>query len=336
MSNPFMPGPEHEPDYYGNGHCLKVGVVTNPRSGGNKNGGRGVHTLLNHWPDVMHREAFDPEGISAALSDFSRNGVELLVINGGDGTVQAALTILGNKKIFDQPPLLSLLCAGTTSMLPRDVGVAGHPATALRRILQWSKSTNQDLVIQTRSILRVQTGTEALFGMFFGAGAICQGIRLFHSKDNPMGRRGQLMPMLTMARLFLAILFNNQEQVTPFINSAGINGGEAEKRADLLVLVSTLDRLFLGMRPYWGTEEGPLRYTAVSTNPKKLLSTLFSLFGSGRNRHAIPENGYLSHNVTAVRLDMEGDFTLDGELYTAGAGPVTVSSAGPALFLCSC
>jgi len=328
-----MPGPEHEPDYYGNGHCLKVGVVTNPRSGGNKNGGRGVHTLLNHWPDVMHREAFDPEGISAALSDFARNGVELLVINGGDGTVQAVLTILGNQKIFDQPPLLSLLCAGTTSMLPRDVGVAGNPAVALRRILEWSKSTNQDLVIQTRSILRVQRDSDVLYGMFFGAGAICEGIRIFHSKDNPMGWRGQMMPMLTMARLLLAIFFN---KIPPFINNTGINGRRAEKRADLLVLVSTLDRLFLGMRPYWGTEEGPLRYTAVSTKPKRLLRVLFSLFGSNRSRHATPANGYSSHNVEEVQLGMEGDFTLDGELYTAGAGPVTVSSAGPALFLCSC
>jgi len=336
MSGPFMQSPELKHDYSSNGQCLKVGVLTNPRSGGNKGGGGGVHKLLHHWPDVMHREAFDPQGVSAALSDFSRDGVKLIVVNGGDGTVQAALTILGNKKIFDQPPLLSLLCAGTTSMLPRDVGVAGNPATALQRILQWSKSTNQDLGIQSRSILRVQRDADDLFGMFFGAGAICEGIRLFHSKDNPMGRRGQLMPMLTMARLLLAILFNNQDKITPFLNNTSLNGRQPEKRADLLVLVSTLDRLFLGMRPYWGTEEGPLRYTAVGTNPKKLLRILLSLFGSGNNRHAIPANGYSSHNVMEVRLDMEGAFTLDGELYAAGEGTVTVSSAGKALFLCSC
>jgi len=336
MSGPFMQSPEATDHYYKNGQCLRVGVISNPRSGGNKRGGGGVHKLLEHWPDVMHHEAFDPQGISAALSDFSRNGVKLIVVNGGDGTVQAVLTILGNKRIFAQPPLLALLRSGTTSMLPRDVGVAGHSATALQQILLWSQSTNQDLGIQSRSVLRVQRDTDDLFGMFFGAGAICQGIRLFHCKDNPMGRRGQLMPMLTMARLLLAILFNNQDKITPFLNNTGLNGRQPEKRADLLVLVSTLDRLFLGMRPYWGTEEGPLRYTAVGTKPKKLLRILWSLFGSGNNRHAIPTNGYSSHNVVEVRLDMQGDFTLDGELYAAGDGPVTVSSAGQALFLCSC
>lgn len=336
MSSPFVQSPEQARDYCSDGRCLKVGVLTNPRSGGNRKGGNKVHKFLNHWPEVIHREVSDPQGVSEALSDFSRNEIELIVVNGGDGTVQAVLTVLGNKKIFIQPPLLALLRSGTTSMLPRDVGVEGRPATALRRILEWSKATNENLVIQSRSILRVQRDTEVLFGMFFGAGAICEGIRLFHSKDNPMGWRGQLMPMLTMARLLLAILFNNQDKITPFLNSTGLNGRRPEKRADLLVLISTLDRLFLGMRPYWGTEEGPLRYTAVGTNPKKLLRILFALFCSGNNQQAIPANGYSSHNVTEVRLDMQGDFTLDGELYAAGDGPVTVSSAGQALFLCSC
>ena len=164
------------------------------------------------------------------------------------------------------------------------------------------------------------------------AGVQSEGIRIFHSKDNPMGWRGQLMPMLTMARLLLAIFCN---RVPPFKNNTRINCGEDEQRADLFVLISTLDRLFLGMRPYWGTEEGPLRYTAVRTKPKHLLRVLLSLFGSGRCHHATPVNGYSSHNVEEVQLDIEGDFTLDGELYAKGKQPLTISSAGPALFVCS-
>jgi diacylglycerol kinase (ATP) len=332
MCSPFMHDPEQPRDGYSNGQCLKVGVLTNPRSGGNKKKGRAVAKLLVNWPEVTHREAFEPVGFFKALSDFSSEGIELLVINGGDGTVQAILTILGNEKIFARPPLLSLLCAGTTSMLPRDVGVAGSPVAALQRVLEWSKSTNRDLVVQSRSILRVQRDSEALYGMFFGAGAICEGIRIFHNKDNPMGWRGQLMPMLTMVRLLLAIFCN---RVPPFMNNTRINCGTGEQRADLLVLASTLDRLFLGMRPYWGTEDGPLRYTAVSTNPRYLLRVIFSLFGSGRCRYATPANGYASHNVEEVQLDMEIGFTLDGELYEKGKQPITISSAGPALFVCS-
>lgn len=148
-----------------------------------------------------------------------------------------------------------------------------------------------------------------------------------------MGWRGELMPALTMFRLLMAILFKNRDKITPFTTRTGLDGRPPEKREDLFVLVSTLERLFLGMQPYWGAGDSPLRYTAVSLEPKYLLRVLTSLFRSQKSRHATPENGYSSHNVQEVQLEMDGDFTLDGELYTVGKGTVKVSSAGPALFV---
>jgi diacylglycerol kinase family enzyme len=316
--------------------CLLVGVLSNPRSGGNKRGGQEVREVLANWPDVMQREACTPEDVSAALHDFARNGVELVIINGGDGTVQATLTAIGNEQIFSRPPLLALLCAGTTSMLPRDVGITGSPAQALLRVLAWAKATNDSLIIRTRPVLKVLSPTRQtpLFGMFFGAGAICQGIKTFHNQDNPMGWRGEIMPAFTMLRLLLAILFNNQEKVPSFLASTGLDDQPPEQRANLFLLVSSLERLFLGMRPYWGREDGPLRYTAVGAEPKCLLRVLASMFRSRKSRLATPANGYFSHNAHKVQLDMKGDFTLDGELYAAGEGPVIVTAAGPVLFLC--
>jgi hypothetical protein len=311
--------------------------LTNPRSGANKKGGQAVRKILALRPDVLHHQASTPEGVLSALTDFAQNDIDLIIVNGGDGTVQAALTVLGSTEIFSRAPLLALLHAGTTSMLPRDVGIAGPPAAALSRTLDWAKSTNATLTVRSRSVLKVRREAHhpPLFGMFFGAGAICQGIRIFHGTDNPMGWRGQIMPLLTMMRLLLAILFKDHDKVPPFIARTSLDGRPGEKRADCFVLVSTLDRLFLGMRPYWGEESGPLRYTAIGAEPKYLLWVMTSLFGSRKSRHATAANGYFSHNVQEVELDMQGDFTLDGELYAAGEGPVSITSAGLALFLCS-
>ena len=336
MLDPSINNPLPDPESYALGRCLQVGVLTNPRSGGNKKGGRGISNVLAAWPNVMQREAVTPDDVAVALADFARNGVELIVINGGDGTAQAALTAIGNDEIFLRPPLLSLLCAGTTSMLPRDVGIAGSPASALQRALVWGNSPDTSLTVCSRPILRVERTSELpLFGMFFGTGAICQGIRIFHSKDNPMGRRGQLMPTITMLRLLLAILRKDHDQVPPFLARTSLDGRPVQKSENLFVLISTLERLFLGMRPYWGKEDGPLRYTAVATEPKCLLRVLVSLFRPRMSRHATPANGYISHNLQSVQIDMAGDFTLDGELYAAGEGPVSLTPAGPVNFLCT-
>jgi len=319
-----------------NGRSLRVGVLTNPRSGGNKKAGNGIREVLSCRPDVMHREAYTPDGVKGALSDFAQNGIELIVINGGDGTVQASLTSIGNENPFDTLPVLALLCSGTTSMLPRDIGIAGSPTSALQRILGWSQNTDARFGIKVRPVLRVLSESQdsPLFGMFFGAGAICQGIKIFHSKDNPKGRRGQLMPSITMLRLLLSILFKKYDKVTLVSSQATIDGQPIQQRKDIVFFISTLERLFLGMRPYWGVEDAPLHFTAVGAEPKYVLRVISSLFRSQKSRHAIPLNGYYSHNVNEVHLHMQGEFTLDGELYDAGTGEVTIAPAGPFLFLC--
>ncbi len=335
MVNPFGHSALLGPDAFSDGRRLQVGVLTNPRSGGNKKGGRAIRNVLANWPDVLQRDAVDPDSVSKALSDFANNGVELVVVNGGDGTIHAALTAIGNEQFFAQPPLLALLCAGTTSMLPRDVGVAGAPAAALAQLLEWAKCTDVRFSVQPRHILHVLGSSKRppLFGMFFGAGAICQGIKLFHSEDNPMGWRGQLMPAVTMLRFLWAILSKDRVKISPFLTKTSLDARTPEKKSDLFVLVSSLERLLLGMRPYWGRENGPLRYTAVDTEPKYLLRVLTSLLRSKESRHATPVNGYYSHNVHKVQLVMDGEFTLDGELYAAGEEPVTIESSGPAMFV---
>lgn len=319
------------------GSCLRVGVLTNPRSGGNKKGLSEIRSLLEKHPDVLHREEFTPEGMSDALSEFSKNGVDMVVINGGDGTVHAALTIIGRGDAFSKPPLLALTCAGTTSMLPRDVGIKGHSVEALSQVLRWARSTDEKLCLLPRHVLEVKRGAgqPPLFGMFFGAGAITQGIKLFHRGVNPMGWRGEIMPGLTLLRMLVAILRKDHSKVPPLLVRARLDKQPSQDSEMLLVLISTLERLFLGMRPYWGEEGGYMHYTAISSFSKKLFRVLPSLFNRQKNRYATPENGYISHNLNEVELEMDRDFTLDGELYESGQEPVVIRPAGPFAFLSS-
>ena len=335
--NAALQNPETCLNRFEKGSCLRVGVLTNPRSGGNKKGLSQIRSLLAKHSDVLHREEFTPEGMSDALSDFSKNGVEMVVINGGDGTVHAALTTIGRGNAFSRPPLLVLLCAGTTSMLPRDVGIKGSPVEALSQALRWAKSTDGKLDLLPRHVLEVKRGggQPPLFGMFFGAGAITQGIKLFHRGVNPMGWRGEIMPGLTFLRMLVAILRKDHSKVPPLLAKARLDKQAGKESATLLVLISTLERLFLGMRPYWGEEGGPLHYTAITSDSKKLFRVLPSLFNRQNNHYATPENGYISQNLNEIELEMDRDFTLDGELYESGQGSLVIRPAGPFAFLSS-
>ncbi|GKT09078.1 diacylglycerol kinase family protein [Desulforhabdus sp. TSK] len=314
---------------------MTLGMITNPLSGGNKKGIQGVRAFLAQNPGMHHGMAVTPADVSGLLADFSERGVELLVVNGGDGTVQAVLTALFGRSLFPIPPVLALLRAGTTSMLARDVGVRGKPPDALAKIHAWNMDAGRsNRAILERPIMRVsQEGrSKPVCGMFFGSGAILQGIDLCHGSMNPRGIRGELMPGLVMARLVSAFLAGNEKLLPPTEMLIGLEGRQASRQRYLFALVTTLERLFLGLRPFWGNEHAPLHFTAVKSKSAHLLRNLPFLLRGRHTATASPENGFFSHNVQRVRLDFRGRFTLDGEIFEAGA-PLTVESAGPARFL---
>src|SRR4030095_12272972 len=76
-----------------------------------------------------------PEDIGAAARELVEAESELIIVNGGDGTVQAVLTAL-----FDADPetlpLLAVLPSGTTTRGAADVDAMMHPVPALQRLLQ--------------------------------------------------------------------------------------------------------------------------------------------------------------------------------------------------------
>lgn len=325
------------PDLHDFARCLAVtiGMVTNPRSGGNKKGLGKIREFLARNPGIHHGEAVTPSEVQGVLADFASKGVNLLVVNGGDGTVQSVLTALYVRSLFSVPPLLALLQAGTTSMLSRDVGVRGTPLAALAKILDWSTGAgagNQSVF--ERSVLKLSQAedSEPICGMFFGVGAIPQGIELCHTSMNPNGVRGELLPGLIIARFLLAVLTGKGTFVPSTDMEIRFDAAPPLENSYLFAMISTLERLFLGLHPFWGTEAAPLRFTALKANPPYLLRNLPYLLRGRRTTTASPENGFFSHNVREITLDFKGKFTLDGEIFEA-KGPLIIGPAGPARFL---
>jgi diacylglycerol kinase (ATP) len=313
-----------------------IGVLSNPLSGGNRKGLGAIRKGLSRFAGVIHWEAQTPEEVSEALADFARKGVEILAVNGGDGTIQAVLTVLFHHKPFAALPLLALLRSGTTSMNAGDVGLTGSAPHALRRLIRWTRTGHGRAVIEKRFVLQVQApGREPLYGMFFGAAGICQGIRFFHTRANSLGLRGEWMPGLVIARFLFGVVRRDARYLSPTSIAISINGNRPERWDCLAVLVTTLRRLFLGMRPFWGREIGPVHFSALRAHPRHLVRAVPHLVRGRAGRYGIPGNGYLSHNVNELRLTLEGEFALDGELYFPDnhLGPVVVRSGGEASFL---
>ena len=316
---------------------LRIGVISNPLSGGNRKGLQPVERMLADHRQALHRRAVHPQQVEAAIRDFAGQGVDLVAVNGGDGTVHAVLTALFTTEWPGQVPFLALLRAGTANMIARDVGLPGSRLQALSRLLGWAYAGRGAASLVKRPVLRLEweKGGEPMFGMFFGAGWIYEGIQFCLTRVHTKGVGGELAAGLTLVRFLLAALRGDRRIAPPAPIRVGLEGTAMQDMEVLALLVTTLERLFLGMRPYWGTEGGPLHFTAIRSDVAHLLRAAPSLIRGKRSRWASPRDGYLSHNLRDLRLSLQSGFTLDGQLYQSDPqlGALWLRKGGEAEFL---
>lgn len=316
----------------------RVGVISNPLSGGNRRRGLGaIRRCLQDHPEVPHREARSASEVRAALEDFDGRGLNLVAVNSGDGTVQAVLTALLGQERFARRPLLALLSGGTTNMTHQDLGLRGPPADALRRALSWAHHGDGAAQIRRQTILKVQAAgwPRPLYGLFFGSACIYNGIRFFHSRVHRLGLSGDSAHLLIMARFLWALARRDDALVGPLRTGIHTDRLAVAPEDFLMLLVTTLDRLILGLRPFAPGGRGTMKLTAVRARSRHWLRALPFLVRGRPSSHVRPDNGFITGSARAIRLDMEGGFAVDGELFSADArsGPVLIEDGGQADFL---
>ena len=82
----------------------RVALLSNPRSTGNRAQLPRIRSFCAGHPEIFHYEVESIEQIDAALRTIARVRPRVLVINGGDGTVQSILTELYHGGQFDGSP----------------------------------------------------------------------------------------------------------------------------------------------------------------------------------------------------------------------------------------
>jgi diacylglycerol kinase family enzyme len=320
----------------------RVGVITNPGSERNKQGLGDLKRLLDAEPSVQHAILDDITDVAAILRDFARNNVGVVVVAGGDGTVQAVLTELYGQRPYAAMPLLAVVPRGMTNMIAADVGLKRRGLDSVSRLLRAAAEGRLEEACVTRRILKLENALDRApqYGMFFGGAGIPRAIEVCLTKIHPYKFKADTAVAMTVAGLLGGWLFrrggSGEEGSGIFYGdriTLQLDDGEAETRECLIVLATTLDRLILGSRPFWNDSGGPLRFTTIGFPPQRLLRYARRLLYGGKDR-SLPETSYRSGTPARVALDMDCPFTLDGEMLKPTPGrEVILTAADEARFV---
>ena len=313
-----------------------IALLSNPRSTGNLAFLPEVRSFVAAHPNIFHYEVEDVSEVPEALRTIARMKPVVLAINGGDGTVQAALTEMHLGGHFKGPiPPVAVLPNGKTNLIAFDLGAHTDALGALRQLVDIAGSGLAPHVVH-RQLIALTTGQDnarPVLGMFLGGAGLASIILFCREKIYPLGLPNWLSHLLALSALLLGVLFGIRARWLPGEHQRmRLFRGDGAQEANFVVLmVTTLERTVLNVRP--GTFSGALKMLAIERNPVTLVRIVFEmLIGRLGNRRI---GGLHVEGGDVIRIEGgRPSVIMDGEVFeAANGGSITLTTTAPVPFV---
>ena len=275
--------------------------------------------------------------ITQAMREIGALGPDMLIVNGGDGTVAVVVSCLRQSGAFLKEPRLALLRGGTTNLIARDVGLRDWPERALRQLIT-AIAIGQEGELLQRAPFAVQ-GTSAPvppMGFLFAGGALPA---IFHRARHDYGTRGagerrgefrtlfqtvvhllsgNLRTDALMAPRFLEWTMRSTNQTNGAASSPSAPPGAIREREEtVFYLISSLNRLVLCLNSARPTPS--LRFLALRFPYRGIVVSLARLFG--RCSWDRLDRNFIFREGTTLTLEFAGEAQLDGEILPIATRP---------------
>ena len=321
-------------------------LIVNPHSGGVNRDGLRLAERVRGAPGVR---VFVPERferIDEALAELAERPPEALFISSGDGTIHYIQTWLIERSGLapERRPVLALLPHGSTNMTAADIGYRSKDLSGQAAMIREGGWRRPEAQFHDRPTVRLANpkGDGPLHGMFLGGGVLAEATLFCRDTFNRKGLRGHWGPILTLLSVGLKAIFrparpgeenriDRPQQMRVVADGAVMGDG-----GQVAVLATTLNRLVLNARPFWGPCDGAaeeaaqaLRVSLFNYPPPFLLRWLPVVLWGGPNRRVHPSMH--SRCAERVEISVRGRLVLDGEeVWPPEDGPLIVER-GPVL-----
>lgn len=312
---------------------MTVGVLINPTARRNRKKGNRLEDVLTSRTDVIVERVDRFADLFDILDQFVRTDVNAIVISGGDGTVQAIQTHLAESLPPDRLPRLAILPDGTTNMNASDVGVQNPRSRVVLERITVPEYCARATAVRRRHTVRIDNPKDKSpqHGMFFGAGAIYRAVVMCHRDIHSRGLVGDWATGMTLLSALYRAFIRGEKKSDPdriYQPTEMTVTADSEIFAEdgqLLALVTTLDRLILGSRPFWNQNSDAMKLTTIGFPPYHLLRSLRAIMYGGRTRRLNAES-YRSTSASVIEIDCDLPFILDGEfIEKPDDGPLRLS-----------
>jgi diacylglycerol kinase family enzyme len=313
----------------------------NPASARRGKRGEALERAAASAPGILFERLPEFGRLGEILEQFAADKVDLLIISGGDGTIQAVVTQLAEQKPFKKkPPRLMLLPHGTTNMTAKDLGLGAVPAERVIEAAIRPGFVKRATAVKQRNTVRISglaQGTQ--HGFFFGLGAVTRAVVKCQLDVHELGLKGDWATGATLFWGLANALVRPANDDPDRIYQAShmtltVDGEPFGADQALLFFATTLDRLIMGSRPFWNQTDDGLHITQIGYPLDKILRRLPRVMYGGDRRN-LPEEHYLSRSAKKVVLNHDEAVIIDGEIHEPAAGGLTLEPGPGFEFICA-
>ena len=294
-----------------------VGVIRNPRSHRNK----GHLPELDGQPNILTASPPTRSELARVLSGFAERGIDLLAVDGGDGTVRDVLTC-GAAAFGDHWPRLIVLPKGKTNALAVDLGLPNHWALSDALI-----AAVDGHLVERRPILVEQADGQGVpvLGYVFGAGIFTTATQDGQTAHKLGAFNSFAVALTAVAGVFQALFGLG---ASPWRTATGMriydaadgsevpHSGHGRRDQRYAMAFSTLKRFPAGLNPFGRPRPG-IRYVLLDAPLRRVVALVPGLL-MGWDRPAFQKLGVHRGAVDEALVDLDGSFILDGEAFPAG------------------
>lgn len=278
--------------------------------------------------EVGHNGIFtvtrDLDHLDETLRRYRDEGISILGINGGDGSISQIITRMIAVYGAQSLPLLAVLRGGTMNLIASQLNVTEGPVENVRRLIARFKSEDP-LPTQHLSTLKIND----IYGFLYADQTATAMLEEFYRKKS-----GKLGAAWLATRLVSSFLIQG-ELINRVIKSyhlvARFKPTGYLDRAVLGCFAGTITKFPLGFPflPLARRYPGHFQVTAITSSVENLLWNMAPILLLQREGRTIGKESFCVRHASLSYRD-SAHFTVDGEIYLAKDGRIKIE-AGPSL-----
>jgi hypothetical protein len=265
------------------------------------------------------------------IDTIQREDINLLILNGGDGTLQMGITELIRQLPRERIPVILPLRGGTMNMVANNLGIRKSPPDTVRIIMDHVRAFHrgendlQTIPLKVLKITDENNGTR--YGFTFSNGIVYKVQKAYYATGNPSFQTAANMTTTIIGNYILGTQ-RGKAFFEKIKTSLTIDGTTYPYHRTLLSVASVLQKLVLWFKPFYHPERKGMDgfyFLSVSMDSLSIIANLRALSG-GRLLHERLFND-TAHRVT---IQADGGYGIDGELSDRESTAVTIEE-GPAI-----